>query len=402
MDLKSGYPFWAIKNGLIAAFPRLRKSLEVDVLIVGGGITSALIARELHATGLKIAVVEKRDIGWGSTSASTALLQYEIDTELLQLAEEVGLEGANKAYLACSASVQRVQEIAGEYRGVECFPLRSLYYASRFWHGRRLRKEFEARREIGLDLELLERDALIRRYGIDASVGLLSQVAAALDPYQLAYAIFKRLVREHVPIHDHTTMLGFTPIDDGVEAEFERGIRIRCRHLVLACGYETQSYLPKSVAQNRSSYAYITDPQEGDLGALADTMVWESARPYLYVRRTRDGRLLIGGEDDDIDIPAARDARVQKKVDRLRKRAEAILPDFDWTPAFAWAGTFAETKDGLPWFGPHESHGPHVHFAMAYGGNGITYSQIGAEIFAATLNGKKHPLAGLFSFERKL
>jgi len=400
MDLKSGYPFWAIKNGLVAAFPRLRKSLDVDVLIVGGGITAALIARELHASGLRIAVVDKRDIGWGSTSASTALLQYEIDTEYLELAGMVGADAATKAYLACVDSVQRLQEIARDYRGVECFALRSLYYASHFWHGRRLRKEFAARREIGIDIELLERDVLIRDFGIDANVGLLSKVAAALDPYQLAYAIFKRLAREHVPIHDHSAMLSFSTHDNGVDAEFDRGIRVHCRHLVLACGYETQSYLKQSVAQNRSSYAYITDPQEGDLSCLADTMVWESARPYVYVRRTRDGRLLIGGEDDDIDIPIARDRRVQKKVDKLRKRAEALLPNFDWTPAFAWAGTFAETKDGLPWFGPHKEHGQNVHFAMAYGGNGITYSQIGAEILAATLHGKAHPLAELFSFKR--
>jgi glycine/D-amino acid oxidase-like deaminating enzyme len=69
-------------------------------------------------------------------------------------------------------------------------------------------------------------------------------------------------------------------------------------------------------------------------------------------------------------------------------------------PAFAWAGTCAETKDGLPFFGAHPQHGPRVHFAMAYGGNGITYSVIGAALLRAAIEGRAHPLAALFGFGR--
>ena len=73
MDLKSGYPFWAIKNGLMHAFPPLQQDLAVDVAILGGGITGAVIARELARHGHEVAVIDQRDIGWGSTAASTAL-----------------------------------------------------------------------------------------------------------------------------------------------------------------------------------------------------------------------------------------------------------------------------------------------------------------------------------------
>ena len=75
MDLKSGYPFWSVKNGLLTHFPPLERDLRCDVAIVGGGITAALIAHELAAADLDVAVLEKRDADWGSTSASTAMLQ---------------------------------------------------------------------------------------------------------------------------------------------------------------------------------------------------------------------------------------------------------------------------------------------------------------------------------------
>ena len=51
VDLKSGYPFWAIRNGLMAAAPPLRRDLRVEVLVVGAGISGALIADELSRHG---------------------------------------------------------------------------------------------------------------------------------------------------------------------------------------------------------------------------------------------------------------------------------------------------------------------------------------------------------------
>jgi glycine/D-amino acid oxidase-like deaminating enzyme len=170
---------------------------------------------------------------------------------------------------------------------------------------------------------------------------------------------------------------------------------------VFAAGYASQQWIDQRVARNRSSYAFITDPiNKPKLRALADTMVWESARPYLYMRSTGDGRLLVGGEDDSIDIPLRRDARVNKKARKLVKKVARVLPGLQLEPAFAWAGTFAETADGLPFFGAHPQYGPRVLFAMAYGGNGISYSMAGAPLIRALIESRGHPLMQLFSFER--
>ena len=179
------------------------------------------------------------------------------------------------------------------------------------------------------------------------------------------------------------------------------GARITAKHVVVAAGYAAQSWLGKRVAKNRSSYAYITDPfDDGALGAFEDTIAWETARPYLYLRSTEDGRLVVGGEDDACDVPSRRDKRVDKKARKLVERTRALLPHLDPRPAFSWGGTFAETEDGLPFFGPHDKHGPRVLFAMAYGGNGITYSMIGAGVLRAWVERKGHPLKGLFGFGR--
>jgi len=136
------------------------------------------------------------------------------------------------------------------------------------------------------------------------------------------------------------------------------------------------------------------------IGWLERVLVWESARPYLYLRTTADGRLLMGGEDDRVDVPARRDRAVLKKSKRILKKVRGLLPDIEIEEGFAWAGTFAETADGLPFFGPHPEHGPRVHFAMAYGGNGIAYSMIGAELIRRRILRQPHPLMRFLSFER--
>ena len=133
---------------------------------------------------------------------------------------------------------------------------------------------------------------------------------------------------------------------------------------------------------------------------MRDTTVWESARPYLYLRSTGDGRLRIGGEDDDHDVPRRRDANVERKSNVLRKQAEKLFPNVAFNPAFSWAGTFAETKDGLPFFGPNSKHGTRVQFVSAYGGNGMTFIAIGAGLISNLIRRQAHPLARLFSFDR--
>jgi len=401
MDINSGYPYWAVKNGLMHAFPPLQSDVRCEVAIIGGGITGALIADELAGHGHDVVLIEQRDVGWGSSSASTALLQYEIDTHMIDLAKRYGEEDAALAYVKCAEAIELLQDKARDIRDVDFAWMDSLYYASKRRHAKALREEFELRRRHGFQVELLEHDEVRGRYGIAAPAAILSHQAARIDPYRMAYRLLARLQERGGRIFDRTKIESFQATSRSVALRTSGGHAIRAGHLVLAAGYASQQWLRRKVARNRSSYAFITDPIEDTaLGPLKQTMMWESARPYLYLRSTSDGRLLVGGEDDSVDIPARRDARVDKKARVLCKKVRALFPELPLRPAFAWAGTFAETGDGLPFFGPHSQHGPRVHFAMAYGGNGITYSMLGAGLLRALIEKRKHPLAELFSFRR--
>lgn len=401
MDLASGSPFWMLKNAQAPFHPPLQSNHRCDVLIIGAGVTAALVARELIAAGRKVTLVDRRLVAWGSTSASTALLQYEIDVELQVLAKQFGIDAAVLAYRSCEAAVRELLTLARRYRAVQARPMRSLYFSSHWYHDRRLLREAGLRQAHGFELECLDREELGRRFGLDVGVGLVSATAAEIDPVQLTRSLLGTQMRKGAEIHERTEVLALEPGRRDVVAHLSGGHRIRARHVIVAAGYESQTFLPESIARNRSTYAFVSDPLPGEGAVLDDCLVWESARPYLYARSTLDRRLIVGGEDDAVDIPARRDARLSAKVEVLHRKLSRRFPDLVLNPAFGWAGTFAETEDGLPYFGPHEKYGPRVHFAMAYGGNGITFSLIGARIIRAALEGAEHPCAELFSFARR-
>ena len=401
MDLKSGYPFWTVKNGLLTAFPQLTHDHQTETVIIGGGITGALIADELSRHGHQVVVLERRDVGWGSSAASTALLQYEIDTHMVHLAEQYGEANAVMAYRSCAEAIHSLERLAAELGNVAFSRQQSLYFASHDGGVEALKAELAMRKRFGFDVAWLDQRALESDYGFSAPGAILSSLAASIDPYRMAYHLLENVVRRGGGVFDRTQVERLEPNAEGVEVILRNGATLRCQQVIIAAGYESQSWLPEPVAENRSSYAFVTDPLPLDvLGKLSHTLVWESARPYLYLRSTQDGRLLIGGEDDEEDIPERRDARVMEKAQTLAAKVEALWPGLKINPTFCWGGTFAETDDGLPYFGPHEALGPRVHFAMAYGGNGITYSMIGAQLLRALIEGRQHPLSALFSFQR--
>ena len=167
MNLHSDYPFWMVKEGVISSFPTLQDNKKVEVAIIGGGITGALMANRLSDAGLEVMVIDKRHIAHGSTSASTSLLQYEIDVPLFKLSDLVGEKNATKAYQLCGEAIDTLGEITKplpDQCDYKKYP--SLYYASFEKHTKEMiEPEFKARKKAGFDVELLRGADVEKQFG---------------------------------------------------------------------------------------------------------------------------------------------------------------------------------------------------------------------------------------------
>lgn len=401
MDLKSGYPFWPIRSGLLGVYPSLKEDLRCDVAVIGAGISGALAAHQLVKAGVSVVALDRRDAGMGSTSASTALLQYEVDTPLTELTKLVGEEHAARSYLLCLEAIVKLERIAAELDDDCGFERkRSLYLASRRGHRKLLEQEYAARMACGIKLDFLEPAAIEARFSFSAPAALLSHDAAQVDAYRMTHGLLRADSRAGLRVFDRTTVERYEHEPGGVTLITDRGYRVRAEKVVIAAGYEAEQYLRRRLVSYRSSYALVSEPTDGVPGWGEDQcLIWESARPYVYLRTTSDGRVLMGGEDDLIDNEHARDRRLPKKVARLTKRFAAMFPGTELEVAYSWAGTFGETADGLPYIGQIDEF-PNGYFALGYGGNGITYSLIAAEIIRDMICGTPNPDAAIFRFDR--
>lgn len=83
--------------------------------------------------------------------------------------------------------------------------------------------------------------------------------------------------------------------------------------------------MPTKGHRRTSTWAFSTKPQARILSGWRG-LIWEAADPYLYIRTTADGRLLVGGEDEDIDDEASRDALLPAKLLSLQQNATTGVP----------------------------------------------------------------------------
>lgn len=401
MRLKSSEPFWLVKNGILHSYPSLRKDMETEILIVGGGITGSLIAHRCRKEGYTTLVIDRREIAHGSTSATTSMLQYEIDTPLYKLIELIGEEGAVASYRACYHSIDELKKIVKEVRSDAGFRKKSsLYFAARKKDASWLKKEFEARKKYGFPVTWLEAEEIERKYRLQHTWGgILSEQGASIDAYQLAHELLAYNHKKGLEIYDKTGIQEVRYKRNGVAVLTEYGNSIKAKNIIYCNGFESTEIIREHFVKLLSTYAVVGEQSEGDQSRLANTLFWNTAEPYIYMRTTDDNRLLIGGEDEDFSDAGKRDGLLKEKSARLTKQLKKILPDYDFRADFVWAGTFGETKDGLPYIGRHPGF-PSTYFVLGFGGNGITFSVIAMDIIAHMLKGKKHPLAEYFRFGR--
>jgi glycine/D-amino acid oxidase-like deaminating enzyme len=401
MDLRTHYPYSLLRYGLIRSYPSLDKNIKTDVAIIGAGVSGAMVAWQLQKAGINSVVLDKRHVATGSTAASTSLIQYEIDKPLHWLIDRIGHKNAVRSYLLCRQAIDDLRQLCSELGEEENFEnKKSLQFASSQKHLAGMEKEFHLRKQLGFLVDLLDKKQLEKEYGFSAPGGLLSHEAAQADAYLLTHNILKNLDKNVCPIYDHTEIVSVRHERRQIVLVTGEGQAIQTRKLVIACGYESGRYLRKKIEDLRCTYAMISEPLRQKEPWKDNCLIWETADPYLYLRVTRDGRILIGGKDTRYFGLKRQMEILPKKSDDLRKTFQKIFPHIPVKIDFQWAGAFAATKDGLPYIGSVPDL-PGTYFALGYGGNGITFSLIAAQMISCLIRGKKHPDLDIFSFDRR-
>ncbi len=396
--LRTSRPYWQTTPNIAVRTRNKPSSSHYDVIIIGAGISGALIADALMNNKRRIAIIDRRAPVLGSSMASTAMIQHEIDVPLFKLSKHMQKTDAERVWLrsakAVDALITRVHEL-----GISCHMQRkkTLYLAGNAYGLRALKAEAEARRSIDLKADFLDANQLKTQFQIDRTAGIVSDVSASANPAQLTAGLLRSAASRGAEIIQNTEITDFISLNDKVVLATSTGALLTASHAIFCTGYEFLKALAHKEHRIISTWAIATNTHANPPSWLHDFLVWEASDPYLYFRMADNGRIIAGGEDEDSGDAYKDEEKLKIKSQNIIEKIRSLTGFTLGKPAHSWAAAFGSTTLGIPMIGELPKF-PNVYAAMGYGGNGITFSKIAAEIIASQLNGKDDPDAKLFPF----
>ncbi|HYC69791.1 MAG TPA: FAD-dependent oxidoreductase [Opitutaceae bacterium] len=380
-----------MKSSSPPAFPRLEETLQVDVAVIGAGITGITTALLLKEAGLTVALVERGRCARVDTGHTTAHCTAVTDLRLAEMERQFGPEVARVVWAAGMTAVDKIEALA-RARGVDCRFARCdgfLHAARRDEDPGELRAEFEAARRLGIAAEWVD---AVPPFGVP---GVRFPDQALFHPLRYLAGLLPTIPGGGSHVFE---------LSDAHEAEDPpRRIvtphgRIDCGHIIFATHNPLQgraSLASATLLQSKlalySTYAIAAELPPGRIPAGS---YWDTAEPYRYLRveNLPDRDLLIyGGEDHKTgqvsDTPAAY-ARLEARL-----RAFALPAKIE----SRWSGQVIETNDGLPFIGEMAER---EFVATGFSGNGMTFGTVAAMMAVDFVLGRTHPWGRVFDPHR--
>lgn len=245
---------------------------------------------------------------------------------------------------------------------------------------------------------LLSAKDLRDRYGIRRSAALLGFENLVADPRKLAAGYLRAAQGRGTKIFAPVDVVEVEESARQIVATTRDGETLRAAHVVYATGYELAKGIPAKGHSIASTLAMATRPQPSKLWPT-ECMIWEASERYLYLRTTLDGRIVIGGEDESFRDEERRDALSARKTRTLERKLHAMFPDVHPEADYHWTGSFGASDSGTPSIGrvPGKRRSLAV---LGYGGNGITFSMLAAQIIRGIVTGRGDPDEQLFALRR--
>ncbi|WP_254075589.1 NAD(P)/FAD-dependent oxidoreductase [Paenibacillus tritici] len=255
--------------------------------------------------------------------------------------------------------------------------------------------------EHGFKVDLLDAQRIASLYPFQKEAALYYYEDAEMNPLKFVYGLLEKAQSQGGKIYEDTEITGRRFEQEYALFYTKEHREIRARHVIIAAGYEDSDFKTEKNATLASSYAVITKPV-ADLSSWPKrTLIWETARPYVYMRTTPDNRIIIGGMDKDTPFATTRDSKIPASRDKLLEAFKTLFPDIPAQPEYYFGAFYGGTHDGLPVIGRYEDY-PHCYILMAYGDNGTVYNGVLAKVVSDSILKGSSPDLDLYLQTRPL
>lgn len=370
-------------------YPRLRGELTADVVVMGGGLTGCATAYLCAAAGLSTILVEAGRLGQAGSGRGAGLLLPEPGPSFRDVTSSRGLRLAKRVFESWHrASIDAAAQLTR--LGIKCRP-RS--HASLLVAGSaddaRLKKEFDARADAGLEPRWLTPKQVKTATGLDGS-GLRLHDAVALDPYAACLGLAAAAAKKKALLFERSPITKIRFGQKAVEVKVAGGV-VRAGTLVVATGGPTAEFAPlRRHFTERETYLVLTEPVpaavQKQLGRREST-IQDLQTPRHRIVWTPDGRILVAGGDQRATSPRQRDQVLVQRTGQLMYDLLMMNTSIaGLRPEYGWSTTCAETADRLMFIGPHRNYPRHL-FALGSGGDSVTGAFLAARILLRAIRG---------------
>jgi glycine/D-amino acid oxidase-like deaminating enzyme len=409
MNIVSGKRIWIETSNIPNKYTYLSQNTECDVVIVGAGVIGAICAYYFSMAGIKTIILDRNIIGYSSTSASTSLLQYEVDTDLTGLKSMIGMENAVLSFKLFEKAVFDIQNIIDGFSEKCGFCQReSLYYTNKAVDADNLKEEFNLRKNNGFDVEFIDKQKAKQLFSFDIEAGILSKSGAGeINPYAFAHELINASVKKGLEVFENSEVTAIKQQADHMIVETNKNKWIKCKKVLISTGYEGVNYINEKIATFTRTFIIATRPVQLFDGWFNRCLIRDNLQTYTYFRTTADNRILVGGEDENLGGERSKisqlnnmESFLENKYSTLENKLKSFFPQIkDIEVEYKFNGVFGVTSDGLPYIGEHPDH-PNTFFCLSYGSNGILYGIVGAQMLRDLYLGEVRKELKLFRFGR--
>ncbi|MBJ7505356.1 MAG: FAD-dependent oxidoreductase [Ilumatobacteraceae bacterium] len=355
----STYPVWHDGATQVASFGSAPAHAEVDVAIVGGGLSGLWTAYYLSVAQptLRIAILEARHIGFGASGRNGGWCSGFLPLSLSELATIYGRDAGLLAYQESFATLPEIEQVVRR-ENIDCgwHQGGTVQSATTALQAQRLQTHLMQQHASGLgvaDAEWLPSNEVSKHISVAKTFGAIySPHCATVNPYQLVNGLARVVQQRGVTIWPDTVVQA---IDNGVVTHSQG--RVVAKQVVQA----TEGY-SHTIAQTKRrivplySLMVATEPLDA---ATLQAIGWHNRATFndggqmvIYAQLTSDNRIAFGGRGAPYHFASRVRERFDLDDDTHRRIVAAIAQHF---PAAAharithrWGGPLAVPRDWTP------------------------------------------------------
>ena len=356
-------------------YPKLNENKQVDVLIIGGGLTGVSTLFHLQNSNLNVILVEQNKIGYGATANSTGKLSY-LQNDLIDKVRKSFDDNTASLYL--KSQINTIKDIVNTVnkKNIECDLKKesSILYTNKENEIEKIKNLEMFLKKNNIDVVQTSNSLVESKYMIKVSD------TYTFHPLKFLSGLLKN---NKYPIYENTSIKKIIKGNNYYLCYTDK-YQIKAKWVVIANHYPyfIFPFLTPIKVSLEKSYLSASNYKDKSISLIS------YSNPFISIRDYKD-KLIYLSNTHDITTKVCD----KKNYEELTKK----LTNLNLKPSYLWSNIDLITTDGLPYIGAIKNH---LLMATGYNTWGLTNGYLAGRILTDIINKKNNEYIELFSPKR--